>query len=128
MPVDKARPHHQQRRPHRICEPTAAGPIRGLPEPAASLNISVPCTGTARGCFRDVLPDRVVIHAENYGERYAPIGQRLGSPSAARSSHWRSWGVLTTSPSRQYLHSAPVGASTSTSASVSVALVGRSTA
>jgi D-glycero-alpha-D-manno-heptose-7-phosphate kinase len=75
---------------------------------------------------RDVLPDRVVIHAENYGERYAP---QLGNDSWDRHPLLEAaivrMGVPDDIAIRVNIHSeAPVGASTGTSAAVSVALIG----
>ncbi len=75
---------------------------------------------------RDELTDRVVIHAENYGERYAP---RL------TGGQWDRHPLLEAAIERMRIpediaiqvtiySEAPVGASTGTSAAVSVALVG----
>ena len=75
---------------------------------------------------RAARPDRIIIHAENYGERYAP---RLDS------SQWDRHPLLEAAIERMKIpddiaievtiySDAPVGASTGTSAAVGVALVG----
>ena len=75
---------------------------------------------------RDAQPERVIIHAENYGERYAPrLDQR----------QWDRHPLLEAAIERMKIpddiaiqatifSEAPVGASTGTSAAVAVALVG----
>lgn len=75
---------------------------------------------------RNALPDRVVIHAENYGERYAPqLGNGGWDRHPLLEAAIERMGVPDDVAIRVNIHSeAPVGASTGTSASVSVALIG----
>ncbi len=75
---------------------------------------------------RDALPDRVIIHAENYGERYAPqFGNGIWDRHPLLEAAIERMGVPDDIAIRVNIHSdAPVGASTGTSAAVSVALIG----
>lgn len=86
--------------------------------PYAEVQIEVYPTG--------VLPDRVVIHAENYGERYSV---RLDEPGWDRHPLLEAAIELMDIPENlsfqvTIFSEAPSGASTGTSAAVSVALVG----
>ena len=122
-----------------------AGQTPGLPVMGgSSISVYLPTRKCKSRCFRRAHgPDRIIIHAENYGERYAvsptnpePVSQ-ASSPASSNSAvrHWDKHPLL--EAAIEYMRvpnnlafevtifsEAPGGASTGTSAAVTVALIG----